>query len=190
MWKTTTIVTILLLSILLIGMIYYNYNQEIIALEEGINKEVSIRLEEKEKQYQLINENKIKNLKSQNDSLSKLVLELKNDLELALTGGAEIKKRKEIMKNASMKLTKSLKLKKGEIYRDQTTNLVAYVRPDYYDDRIIVNLTHKDKDTFEEEWFPGRYYYYMEEEEGLLSEIIILRLNKDEIKVDWTSYKL
>lgn len=157
MWKTSTIVVIFILASLVVGYTIYDKNIKITKIEQNIDERVREEIFVVKENIKKLNEQTINELRRQNDSLKNDIEALEKNLELYLSGGSEVKRRTDII-NSSKKNSRNLKLRKGKVFKDSRTNLLAFIRPDYYEDKVLVNLTFKNKDTFDEEWYPGKYY--------------------------------
>lgn len=188
MWKTSTIITILVLALGVIAYVVYDKNQTLVSVEAGIEDETHRRVDSLNAIYVNAKDAELNFLKASNDSLKKKITDLENKLEVFKYGGEDAKLKSEIM-NDSKKVVNKLKLRKGEFHRDTSSKISAYIKPDYYEGKVLSNVILKNKETIEVEWDIGKAYHYIDLLDSTLSEILVTYVDEEIVELEWTNYQ-
>ncbi len=180
-WNTNTIIFILLIAIGAMAYFYYDKESKIKEInnntENRVAESLKIKSEEIENKYKFI----IDTLKQKNK-------ELREEISYAKYGGEEAKYRHQIKSNSD-KTEEKLKIQKGEVYKHKKSGLVIYVKKNYYEEYVLVNMTMPDRETTEMQWDIGKYHYYWNAYKNELNQIMPTFIGDEHIELEWIFYK-
>lgn len=188
MWKTSTIVIILIIAILAIVYSQYDKNTKIQVFENQIETEVNKQVTtfKKSLEERLQKELKLSNQKV--DDLSDSIMILKERIEIISHGG-EKESIRAVLKETGEKKNKKYKIKKGEFFKHPSSQITLYVKRDFYEDAFEANITLPNRDTETLHMDVGKYYYYWDYSIRELTEILVTFVGKNHVEVDWSYYK-
>ena len=187
-WKTNTIVFILLISIVVITFIYIDKQSKIKALNSKIEVLVKEGIESQIEEISSKNQERIEALAEENTELKDELANLKEKIDFIKHGG-EAAKYRSIIKSNSIKHEEKLKIRKGEIYKHKKSDVVMYVKRDYYEDRVLINITIPNRATEEDELEIGKYYYFWNSQRSEMSQILPTYIDEEHIEMEWLFYE-
>ncbi len=191
MWKTSTIISILIVAICAVSGIFYFKNKQVKELESNINTEVENRLGiQLEKERKQLETEVAADLKLFKDSMAYFKDERDHavaELDLALHGDESKQTRVKIKEESKEELLK-IKIRKGEVYTHERTGFLLLIKPNYYEDRVVCVLTRPDEESEEFEMELGKMNYFWNYGKGHLSEIMMTFIGEKDIEVQWNSY--
>ena len=189
MWKTNTIILIVIIAAAIVGIGQYEKYSTLKSFEQQIENSIQ---EEVTKQEKIIEEKFIKQFDSliyKNKKLQSEIDRLNERVEFIKYGGESAMIRNRIKENATIKDSKKIKLRKREVYKHKLSNLLILIKGDYFEDRVNVNITMPNQDTKREDWELGKYNYYWNYQDRELSEIILTYLDDEKIELEWNYFK-
>ncbi len=187
-WKTSTIITILIFSIGVVVFTQYEKKNKISVLEDTMDDRVEERVIFEKTELNRKYETRIKSCEELNQAQQEEINELKEQIKFIRNGGENEYYIKQLKLN-SKKVLEKIKIRKGEVYKHEKSGIVVYVRRDFYEDQIYLNITLPNEQTQEKDWLTGKYYYYWNSQENELSEIIPTFIGDEFIEIEWTYYK-
>lgn len=187
-WKTNTIIFILLISIVAITLIYLDKRAKIEEvnnrLEASVKNGVESQIEEITSRYQ----EKVKVLEQENTDLKNELTNLKEKIDFIRHGG-EVPKYRSVIKSNAVEHKENLKIRKGEVYRHEKSDVVVYVKRDYYEDRVLINITLPNRATEEDEWEIGKYFYFWNPQRTEMSQILPTFISEEHVELEWLYYE-
>ena len=187
-WKTSTTIFILLASVGAIGFFYFDKESKIKLVHETIDNKIAEGVNKKSIEIENQFRATITDLEKENKNLQVEIEKLKERINIVRYGGEMEKYRNQIKAN-SIKSEEKLKIRKGEVYKDKRSGFVVYIRKDFYEAQLLVNLTLPDRVSEELYWDIGKYYYYWNSQRNELSQIMVTFIGDDIVELEWLFYK-
>lgn len=187
-WKTSTIITILVVSVGIIAFSQYEKIRTIETLERATDEKIKEGLAFEKKKIGNQFEERIKNCDQQNEDLKKEIEELTEKVRFIRYGGENEYYINQIKAN-STKSSEKYKIRKGEVFRHKDSDIVVYIKRDFYDDQVLLNLTLPNKKSEEWDWQTGKFYYYWNAQRNELNQVLPTFIGENHLEIEWSHFK-